>query len=157
MARASDTKVAEATLCEIAGVTRQRRDGWVSRGLLEKRAATAPRRELIALVVLRCLHDALTPVEAALAWKELEPSFKERVPTASLWVVYDLQYGEAHLAETAEGVLKHATGGGAVRVVEIGAPLARSLASLGRRLEHERSRGAARSAGARRSARPESA
>jgi hypothetical protein len=92
-------RITEAQLCEIAGTSPQRRQGWVKRGWLRK----APRgggglRDVLDLVQLKSLIEVLGPTDGPVAWLQVRTDLESPFQADPLDVVFDLQLKHAIVA-----------------------------------------------------------
>ena len=107
-------------MCEIVGVTQQRRQALVGRGLLGKTPATgASIHDAIELASLVALSDRLEPSAVAVAWEQLRPTLRE-VIGSRVDVIFDVQLGTITVAQSADQLRELVAHGRPVRVIALG-------------------------------------
>jgi hypothetical protein len=122
MAQPADgTGLSETQICELAGVTRQRRESWVDRGLLEEAPASGCRlREALDVAQLRALISALGPTDGVAAWQQTGEEIAAIAAEERVGVLFDLERKRAELVDEEAKLSEKINHGRPVRLVDLG-------------------------------------
>jgi hypothetical protein len=123
MAKGTDErgKLSELKLCEIVGVTQQRRQALVRRGLLDPApSGGCSQTDAVELATLEHLGRSLSPRELAVAWGELRPQLRTIVAKGRLDIVFDRELGSAQIVRDDQALRVAVIGGRPMRVIEVG-------------------------------------
>jgi hypothetical protein len=113
-------RLTDAQVCEIAGTSQQRRQGWVKRRWLRK----APQggcglRDALELTQLKALIDVLGPTDGPVAWLQVRTDLEQPFPAEQLDVVFDVQFKRAVVARADTDLRQVIAHGRPVRVVAL--------------------------------------
>jgi hypothetical protein len=89
----SDGKsLTEAQICDLTGVSHQRRKTWVSRGLLRDTPRGGCQRvDALALAEVRLLIDALGSTDGAAAWQQVGSELQACAPPGGVYLLFDTE------------------------------------------------------------------
>jgi len=122
MTSPSDVSVVPlAKACEVLGVSRQRRDGWVKDKLIlgDTKGRTSL-SEVLDCAAFIALVGALGFDDARIAWMQVRDACRANRDGVRLDVVVDLQYKETFLATSDDAIGEKVRHGRPVKVVAIG-------------------------------------
>lgn len=115
------TWLSESQVCEIIGVSRQRRQQWVDKQLLPRSPAEGcGLAEALAAAQLAALIGTLGPTDGVIAWQQLRDELEDDSPLDRLDVLFDLQHKQALVLEDRQTVGDLICHGRPVRLVELG-------------------------------------
>lgn len=127
-------KLTEAQICELAGTSQQRRQTWVSRGLLRKAPGTGCGiSDALGLAQLLRLVEVLGPTDGIAAWQQAHEELEQPFAVDVLDVVFDLELKEAVVVRDPRVVGELVAHGRPVRLVRLGTRRA-EISSAFRRL-----------------------
>lgn len=127
-------KLSETQICELAGVSRQRREGWVDRELLrETPAGGCELTDALAVAQLGALIAALGPTDGVAAWQQVIEEFEDCAIGETVDVLFDLQRKHAMVVGKREMLGELIDHGRPVRLVPLG-PLRAEVAAAFDRL-----------------------
>jgi hypothetical protein len=119
--RSDGTWLSESQICEIIGLSRQRRQQWVDKQLLPSSPAEGcGLAEALAAAQLAALIGALGPTDGVIAWQQLRDELEDNSPLDRLDVLYDLQHKEALTLKDRQTVGDLICHGRPVCLVELG-------------------------------------
>jgi hypothetical protein len=107
-------------VCEIAGTSQQRRQGWVKRQWLRKATRDGcGLRDALELAQLKALIDVLGPTDGPVAWLQVRTDLDEPFSTGPLDVVFDVQFKRAVVARADTDLRAVIAHGRPIRVVAL--------------------------------------
>jgi hypothetical protein len=97
LATATDGKtLTEGQICQLGGVSHQRRKTWVERKLLrEPPAEGCHRSDARGLAQLRLLFDVLGPTDGAAAWQQVSAEIEADETGGVLDILFDIELKQA--------------------------------------------------------------
>lgn len=112
--------LSESQICQLAGVSHQRRKNWVERKLLREPPADGCHlSDARSLAQLRLLVDVLGPTDGAAAWQQVSATVEADETNDVLDILFDLELKQAtvvHERNLVGGLLAH---GRPVRLVAL--------------------------------------
>lgn len=150
MTSLTDVRLSPSKICEIAGVSAQRRQSLIARGLLPKEPVRGCSIvDALLLAGITAVSERLSPSETAVAWPTVQTVLESSVPGQRFDVVFDAELGTVTIVRD-DDALREAVGHGRpVRVLVLG-PRLQEVSDAFRRWA------AGAAAGRRRSAEPAS-
>jgi hypothetical protein len=125
MASRTPVRLTDRRVCQILGITQQRRQALVKRGLIGRTPkGGASLGNALELAGLLAVVDALGATEGAVAWGQLSPTLRSVVPGPRLDVVYQQRLGVVALARTDADVRRLTADHGPAVVIDLGLRLA---------------------------------
>ena len=121
-ARADDAaRLTEAQICELSGSSQQRRQTWVSRGLLRKAPVTGcGLRDALGIAQLLRLVEVLGPTDGVAAWQQTRDELEQPFAAGVLDVIFDLELKDASVVRDPHLVGELVAHGRPVRLVRLG-------------------------------------
>jgi hypothetical protein len=123
MAKTSDARISAEQLCQLLGVAHQTRQQWQKRGWVAPIPNGARLVETLELAAFVAINHALRPRNVAIAWPQVQPELKTRIPGEEIDVVFDMQIRRATVASSLEELADYVRVGHPVHVVRLGPPL----------------------------------
>lgn len=123
MATGGDAKITVRQLCELVGITHQARQKWQNKGLVACLPTGARLVDALELRAFVEVNQALRPSDAVIAWTQVQPELKTRIPSAEVDVVFDLQIRLARVADSADHLAELVRVPHPIRVIRLGPAL----------------------------------
>lgn len=121
--RQNENLLSEVRLCELVGVLRPTRRAWARKGFLRTQRAYGE-LDAVELATFARLSQCLGAADTAIAWSQVRPSLRQRLPSATLEIVFDLQFKKASLVNTDAELGVAVRHGRPTRVIPLGEHLA---------------------------------
>lgn len=113
-------RLTEAQVCEIAGTSPQRRQGWVKRRWLRKApSGGCGLCDLLDLVQLKSLIDVLGPTDGPVAWLQVRVDLENLIQADPLDILFDVQLKQAVVARDDTDLRSLIAHGRPIRIVAL--------------------------------------
>lgn len=135
-------RLSELKVCEIVGISQQKRQSLVKRELLnavDRRGCSV--MDAVELAAIERLSHHLSPSDIAASWVGLQTQIRSLVPRGRIDVVFDRQLGQARIVRDDEALRGAVAIGRPVQVIELGPRLEEVAEAFQRWAGAEESRG----------------